>query len=67
MQDFIDKILSNPLYLTIGIILIVVLFFSIFKRIIKLIIILVIALILYVVYVRYTGNSVKDKVERIMK
>lgn len=67
MQDFIDKVLSNPLYLTIGVVLIVILFFSIFKRIIKLIIILVIALILYVVYVRYTGNSVKDRVERVIK
>ncbi|MBL7844120.1 MAG: hypothetical protein KF846_06795 [Cyclobacteriaceae bacterium] len=67
MQDFVDKVLSSPLYLTIGIVLIVVLFFSIFKRIIKLIIILVIALILYVVYVRYTGNSVKDRVERMVK
>jgi len=67
MQDLIDKILSNPVYLTIGIILIVVFFFSIFKRILKLIIILVIALILYFVYVHYTGNSVKDKVERMMK
>ncbi|MBX2961239.1 MAG: hypothetical protein KF687_01930 [Cyclobacteriaceae bacterium] len=67
MQDLIDKILANPLYLTLGIILIVVFFYSIFKRLIKLIIILVVALILYIVYVHYTGNSVKDKVERMMK
>ncbi len=67
MQDLIDKILSNPVYLALGVVLIVVFFYSIFKRIIKLIIILVIALILYFVYVRYTGSSVKDKVERMMK
>ena len=67
MQDLIDKILTNPVYLTLSVILIVVIFYSIFKRIIKLIIILVIALILFFVYVHYTGNSVKDKVERMIK
>lgn len=67
MQDLIDKLISNPLYLGISVILIAVLLYAIFKRIVKLLIILFIALILFLVYVHYTGNSVKDKVERMIK
>jgi hypothetical protein len=67
MQDLIDKVLANPLYLTLSVILIVVIFYAIIKRIMKLIIILIIAIILFVVYVHYTGNSVKDKMERMIK
>jgi cell division protein FtsW (lipid II flippase) len=67
MHDLIDKVISNPLYLGIGVILIVVLLYAIFKRIVKLLIILFIALILFLVYVHYTGNSVKDKIERMIK
>ena len=40
MQYLIDKVMSNPVYLTIGVILIVVLFYAIFKRIMKLLIFL---------------------------
>jgi predicted membrane protein len=67
MPELIDKLLSNPLYLTIAVVLILVLVYSLFKRIIKLILILVIALLLFLVYVHYTGNSVKDKIERMIK
>lgn len=67
MQDLIDKVIANPLYLTIGVILAVVLFYAIFKRVIKLLIFLFIAIILFLVYVHYTGNTVKDKIERMIK
>jgi len=67
MQDLFDKILTNPLYLTISVILLVVILYSLFKRIMKLLIILVLALILFMVYVHNTGNSVKDKIERMLK
>jgi cell division protein FtsW (lipid II flippase) len=67
MQDLIDKLLSNSIYLTIGVILIVVILFAIFKRIVKLLIILFIAVVLFLAYVHYNGNSVKDKVERMIR
>jgi len=67
MQDLIDKLTSNPMYLTVGVILIVVFLFAMFKRIVKLLIILFIAGVLFLVYVHYNGNSVKDKVERMIK
>jgi len=67
MQELIDKVISNPLLLTIGVILIVVLLYAIIKRIMKLLIFLFIAIILFLVYVHYTGNSVKDKIERMIK
>ena len=67
MQDLIDKLLYNPLYLAIGVVLIVILLYALFKRIIKLLIILFIAVLLFLAYVHYTGNSVRDKVERMIK
>lgn len=67
MQDLIDKVLTNPLYLTIAGILVIVILYAVFKRIVKLLIILLIALILFLVYVHYTGNSVKEKMERMIK
>jgi hypothetical protein len=65
MQDLITKVISNPLYLTIGVILLVVLLYGIIKRIIKLLIILFIALVLFLVYVHYTGSTVRDEIERM--
>jgi len=65
MQDLIDKVTSNPLYLTIAVILIVILLYGIFKRIMKLLIILFIAIVLFLVYVHYTGNTVKGEIERM--
>ncbi len=67
MQDLIDKLLTNPLYLSIAVVLVLVLLYSLFKRIVKLILILVVALILFLAYVHYTGNSVKDQIERMIK
>ncbi len=67
MQDLLDKVISNPLLLTIGVILVIVLLYAIFKRIVKLLLFLVLAIILFLVYVHYTGNSVKDKIERMVK
>ncbi len=67
MQDLIDKILSNPLYIAISVVLIIVLLYAIFKRIMKLLIFFFIAIILFLAYVHYTGNSVKDKIERMIK
>jgi threonine/homoserine/homoserine lactone efflux protein len=67
MEEIIDKIIANPIYITISVIIIVVLLYAIFKRIMKLLLILAIAGILFLVYVHKTGNSVKDKIERMIK
>lgn len=67
MQELFDKVISNPIYLTLGVILVVILLYAIFKRIMKLLIILIILIIGFVVYVHKTGNSVKDKIERMIK
>jgi len=67
MQDLISKVISNPWYLTMSVILIVVLLYVIIKRVIKLIIFLFVAVILFLVYVHYTGTSVKDQIEKVVK
>ena len=67
MQDLIEKVTSNPLYLTIGVILIMVLLYGIIKRIMKLLIVLVIAIVLFLVYVNYTGSTVKEEIEKMSR
>jgi cell division protein FtsW (lipid II flippase) len=67
MQDLIDKMMSNPLYLTVGVILIVALLYAIMKRIMKLLILLFVAILLFLAYVHYTGNSVKYEVEKMTR
>ena len=67
MQDLIDKLISNPSHLTIGVVLVVVLLYAIIRRIIKLLIYLIIAIILFLAYVHFTGNNVTDKIERMIK
>ena len=65
MQDLITKVISNPLYLTLGVILLVMLLYGIIKRVIKLLIILFIAIVLFLVYVHNTGSTVKEEIEKI--
>lgn len=67
MQDLLEKVISNPWLLAIGVILVIVLLYAIFKRIVKLLLFLALAIILFLVYVHYTGNSVKEKIERRLK
>ncbi|HEY3403810.1 MAG TPA: hypothetical protein VGK59_10515 [Ohtaekwangia sp.] len=67
IQDLINTVWANPLYLTLGVILVVVLIYALIKRILKLVILLVIAFILFLVYVHYTGNSAKDRIERMIR
>jgi len=67
MQSLFDKLASDPLYLTVGVILMIALLYAVFKRVLKLLLVLVIVFILFLVYVHYTGHSVKDKVEKIIR
>jgi hypothetical protein len=64
MQQLLEKVMSNPLYLTVSVIIVVILLYAIVKRIIKLLIFLVILIIAFLAYVHYTGGSVKETIDK---
>jgi hypothetical protein len=64
MEQLVEKVMSNPLYLVVSVIIAVVLLYAIVKRIVKLLIFLVILIIAFLAYVQYTGSTVKDTIEK---
>jgi len=65
MPQLLETLLSNPLYIAIAVIMVLVLFYSLFKRIIKLIIFVIILLIAFLAYVHYTGGDVQDTLKKV--
>lgn len=63
MENLIDIILSNEIYLLITIGVIVALVFFILKKMIKLIIYATLILAAFLAYVYYTGDSIENVVE----
>ncbi len=57
MENLLNQISSNPLYLAIAVVLGIILAVGIAKKIIKLIIILAIALIAFAAYLHFTGQE----------
>ena len=67
MDNIIEHIVSNPVYLAISVILGILMVYGIVKKIIKLVIFTGIVLILYVVYLNYTGQDVPATTEELKK
>ncbi len=63
MSSLLEKLLSNPVYIALGVIIVLVLLYSVAKRIIKLII-FIILLLAFPVYVYFTGGDVKGTIEK---
>ena len=70
-QNIYQIIISEPIYLTISIILLLIISYSILKKLFKMLITLLIILIVYIGYLMFTGqklpseenmNSIKEKV-----
>ena len=67
MENIIEQIYSNPVYMAIAVILGLLMVYGIVKRIIKLVIFIGIVLVLYVVYLNYTGQEVPATTEELKK
>ena len=65
MENIIETITANPVYLAIAVILSMVMVFGFIKKIIKLILLTASVFILYVAYLHYTGNDT-DEITRSM-
>lgn len=64
MEHLVEKVMSNPFYLVVGVIIVIMLLYAIIKRIIKLFIFLIILIIIFLAYVHYTGSTVKETLEK---
>ncbi len=67
MENTIDTIFSNPVYLAIAGVLAIILAFAIIKKIIKLVFTIGVLLVLYVVYLNYTGQEVPQNIDEFKK
>ena len=63
MQNMIDTIFSNPVYLAIAGVLAIMLVYAIIKKVIKLIFTIGVVLVMYLVYLNYTGQEVPKTVD----
>ncbi|MBC8467575.1 MAG: hypothetical protein H8D58_03200, partial [Candidatus Marinimicrobia bacterium] len=63
MENMIDTIFSNPIYLAIAGILAILLVFAIIKKVIKLVFTIGLLLVIYVIYLNYTGQEVPKTVD----
>ena len=65
MENIIDTIFSNPIYMAIAGVLAIMLVYGIIKRVIKLVFTIGVILILYVVYLNYTGQDVPQNIDEL--
>ena len=66
MENIIETMTANPVYLAIAVIIAMVMVFGFIKKIIKLILLTASVFILYVAYLHYTGKDT-DEITRSMK
>ena len=65
MENTIDTIFSNPVYIAIAGVLAIILVYAIIKKIIKLVFSIGVLLVLYVVYLNYTDQEVPQNLEEL--
>ena len=63
MQNLINNILSNPTYLIIAGIAIVIILFLLIKKFFKFFIYACILFVAFLVYVHFTGGSIKETIK----
>ena len=67
MENIIEAITSNPVYLAIAVVLAIVVVYGFIKKIIKLVIVTVSIFILYIAYLHYTGNNTAEISKSVSK
>ncbi len=67
MEQIINTLTSNPIYLVIAVILSLIIIFGVIKRLIKLVLLVAAIFVLYVAYMMWTGQDVPDTFEDVKK
>lgn len=63
-MEFIDKLISNPIFIAVAVGIIALLIFFIIKKVLKLVLFALIALVVFLLYVHFTGGDVKKTLEK---
>ena len=68
MDQLIEMLVSNPVYMAVAVVLALIILFGMIKKLIKLVLVVAAILILWVAYMVWTGNdisveSIKDGVQ----
>ena len=67
MENIIEAVTSNPVYLAIAVILAVVIVYGFVKRVIKLVLVTASVFILYIAYLHYTGKNTAEISKQVSK
>ena len=72
MDQSIETLVSNPVYMAVAVVLALIILFGVIKKLIKLVLVVAAILILWVAYMVWTGNdisveSIKDGVQSGVK
>ena len=58
LEPFLDKLLSNPIYIVVAAVIAVFLAIGIIKKLIKLLAVLTIGLVIFLGYLHFTGHEI---------
>ena len=61
MQDLIEKVFTDPTFVWVGLILVVLISLAVFKKLFKLVMILVAVFVLYMGYLYYANEDIDPK------
>ncbi len=67
MENIIETITANPVYLAIAVILAVIVVYGFIKKIIKLVLVTASIFILYIAYLHYTGKDTAEITQSVSK
>jgi uncharacterized BrkB/YihY/UPF0761 family membrane protein len=65
MPQLLENLMSNPIYIAIGVVIVLILFYVVMKKIIKLIIFVFILLLAFLAYVHFIGGDVNDTIDKV--
>ena len=67
MEDLIKKVFTDPAFMTVGAIIVVLVTLAIFKKLFKFVMILLLILVLYAGYLYYTGEKVPESLKEAIE
>ena len=67
MENIIEAITANPVYLAIAVILAIVVVYGFIKKIIKLVLVTASIFVLYIAYLHYTGKNTTEISQSVSK
>ena len=67
MEDLIKKVFTDPAFMTVGAIIVVLVALAIFKKLFKFVMILLLILVLYAGYLYYTGEKVPESLKEAIE